>query len=496
MRGVGCSGVAGTKDDQEDWMSEQSPSYSITMRLRYPERVGELGRITSAIGEADGFIGAVDIVEVRKDTITRDFTVYARNEGHGEQIVARIRQLPRVEVVSVSDRTFLLHLGGKIEITGKAPVKTRDDLSMAYTPGVARVCRAIHRDPDASFALTIRRNTVAVVTDGTAVLGLGDIGPRAALPVMEGKALLFKEFGGVDAFPICLDTQDVDEIVETCVRLAPTFGGINLEDISAPRCVEIEERLIPRVDIPVFHDDQHGTAVVTLAALENSLKVVGKDLHEVRIVINGAGAAGTAIARLLLSLGAANLIMCDRQGAIFDDASNQRNPLKQWIARHTNSEKQQGMLSQIVRGADVFIGVSAGGVLAEEDVKQMARDAIVFALANPDPEISPELAAPHCRVVATGRSDYPNQINNVLCFPGLFKGVLEVRASRITEEMKVAAARAIAGVISETELSPGYIIPSVFDRRVAEAVAAAVSQAALEAGVARRRTTPVHLDAG
>jgi malate dehydrogenase (oxaloacetate-decarboxylating) len=477
-------------------MGVQSPSYSVTMRLRYPDRAGQLGRITSVIGDADGFIGAVDIVDVRKDTITRDITVNARNEHHGEEIVERVRQMPSVEVISVSDRTFLLHLGGKIEVTGKVPVKTRDDLSMAYTPGVARVCRAIHSDPDASFALTIRRNMVAVVTDGSAVLGLGNIGPRAALPVMEGKALLFKEFGGVDAFPICLDTQDVDEIIETCIRLAPTFGGINLEDISAPRCVEIEERLIPQVDIPVFHDDQHGTAVVALAALENALKVVGKNLADVRIVINGAGAAGTAIAKLLLSVGAGHIVVCDRQGAISDDARSDRHPLKRWIAEHTNEEKQTGTLSDVMRGADVFIGVSAADVLTENDVKSMAKDGIVFALANPDPEISPELAAPHCKVVATGRSDYPNQINNVLCFPGLFKGVLDVRASRITEEMKVAAARAVAAVIAENELSADYVIPSVFDRRVADAVASAVSTAAIEADVARRRTKPAHLGTG
>ncbi|MBW3596063.1 MAG: NAD-dependent malic enzyme [Planctomycetes bacterium] len=477
-------------------MGVQSPSYSVTMRLRYPDRAGQLGRITSVIGDADGFIGAVDIVDVRKDTITRDITVNARNEHHGEQIVSRVREMPHVEVISVSDRTFLLHLGGKIEVTGKVPVKTRDDLSMAYTPGVARVCRAIHAEPDASFALTIRRNMVAVITDGSAVLGLGNIGPRAALPVMEGKALLFKEFGGVDAFPICLDTQDVDEIIETCIRLAPTFGGINLEDISAPRCVEIEERLIPQVDIPVFHDDQHGTAVVALAALENSLKVVGKNLGEVKIIINGAGAAGTAICKLLLSMGAGRIVVCDREGAISPDDSDDRHPLKRWVAENTNPEQETGSLSDVIRGADVFIGVSAADVLSEDDVKRMAKDAIVFALANPDPEISPELAAPHCKVIATGRSDYPNQINNVLCFPGLFKGVLEVRASRITEEMKVAAAKAIAAVITETELSPDYVIPSVFDRRVADAVALAVSTSAVDAGVARRRTKPAHLGTG
>ncbi|GAB4135096.1 MAG: malate oxidoreductase [Planctomycetaceae bacterium] len=467
-------------------MSHQSPSYSITVRLRYPDEPGALGRITSAIGEANGIIGAVDIVDVRQGVITRDITVNASNVEHGEAIVEAIRSIDNVTVLKVSDRTFLIHLGGKIEVNSKIPVKTRDDLSMAYTPGVARVCRAIHEDPDSSFALTIRRNTIAVVSDGSAVLGLGDIGPRAAMPVMEGKALLFKEFAGVDAFPICLETQDVDEIVRTCELIAPTFGGINLEDISAPRCVEIEEKLIPRLEIPVFHDDQHGTAVVVVAALHNALKVVGKKIEDIRILINGAGAAGVAVTKLLKAVGATHIIACDRSGAIHTKREETLNPVKQWLADNTNENQFSGSLSEVIAGTDVFIGVSGPDVLTVEDIQSMADDPIVFALANPDPEIAPELANPYVRVMATGRSDYPNQINNVLCFPGLFRGMLDVRARRVTEEMKIAAAFAIANVLSDEELLEDYIIPSVFDRRVTTAVAEAVAEAAIDSGVARR----------
>lgn len=464
------------------------------MRLRYADEPGALGRITSTIGEADGIIGAVDIVDVRQGSITRDITVNASNVEHGERVTAAVREVDGVEVLQVSDRTFLMHLGGKIEVTSKVPVKTRDDLSMAYTPGVARVCMAIHDDPDASFALTIRRNTVAVVSDGSAVLGLGDIGPRAAMPVMEGKALLFKEFAGVDAFPICLNTQDVDEIVRTCELIAPGFGGINLEDISAPRCVEIEERLVPLLEIPVFHDDQHGTAVVVLAALHNALKVVGKDIGQIRITVNGAGAAGVAVTKLLKSVGARDIVTCDRSGAIFPGRTEHMNPVKQWLADNTNAENRSGTLSNVIAGSDVFIGVSGPNVLTVGDVQSMADDPIVFALANPDPEIAPELAVPHVRVMATGRSDYPNQINNVLCFPGLFRGMLDVRARRVTEEMKIAAAFAIAEVLSDNELLEDHIIPSVFDRRVAPAVAEAVANAAVESGVARRLPKKVEVD--
>jgi malate dehydrogenase (oxaloacetate-decarboxylating) len=446
--------------------------------------------MTSAIGDAGGSIGAVDIVDSREGVITRDFSVQASDVAHGERIVKTVNALAGVEVVNVSDRTFLMHLGGKIEVVSRVPIKTRDDLSMAYTPGVARVSLAIAEDPDASFNLTIRRNTVAVVSDGSAVLGLGNIGPRAAMPVMEGKALLFKEFGKVDAFPICLETQDVEEIIRTVKFLAPTFGGINLEDISSPRCVEIEERLRSELEIPVFHDDQHGTAIVVLAALKNALRVVGKKMEEIFVVINGAGAAGVAIAKLLLSVGVSKMVVCDRSGSIHKGRADETNPLKSWLAEHTNAEQQSGRLSDVIEGADVFIGVSSAGALNGSDVAKMAQDAIVFALANPDPEITPEDAQPHVRVMATGRSDYPNQINNVLCFPGLFRGLLDVRSRDVNEPIKIAAADAIAAVISENELHPDYIIPSVFDRRVALAVAETVARVAIETGVARRGQVP------
>lgn len=471
-------------------MPHHNPSYAITIRLRYPDEAGQLGNITTAIGEAKGLIGAVDIVNVRDELITRDVTVNATDVEHGRRVVEAVKKIEGVHIVNVSDRVFLLHLGGKIEVTAKAPVKTRDDLSMAYTPGVARVCRSIFDDPEASFALTIRKNTVAVVTDGSAVLGMGNIGPRAAMPVMEGKALLFKEFGGVDAFPICLDTQDTNRIVETICLLAPSFGGINLEDISAPRCIEIEERLISQLDIPVFHDDQHGTAIVVLAGLRNALKLVDRSLASSRIVVNGAGAAGIAVTKLLLAAGAKTIVVCDRAGTIFPGRQDNMNEAKQWLAEHTNPDQTTGSLSDAIRGADVFIGVSAAGALQPADVAQMNSNAIVFALANPDPEISPEDAPANVRVMATGRSDYPNQVNNVLCFPGLFRGVLDVRARRVNDEMKLAAAHAIAEVIGENEVHPDYIIPSVFDRRVVQDVAKAVSEAALQTDVARRRQKP------
>ncbi|HUG93052.1 MAG TPA: malic enzyme-like NAD(P)-binding protein [Planctomycetaceae bacterium] len=471
-------------------MHHRNPSYSITIRLRYPDAPGRLGRVTLAIGEAEGLIGAVDIVDVRAGYVTRDFTVYARDVEHGERIVNRVQAIPEVEVQKTSDRTFLLHLGGKIEVKSKIPVKTRDDLSMAYTPGVARVCRAIYEDPEAAFNLTIRRNTVAVVTDGSAVLGMGNIGPRAALPVMEGKALLFKEFAGVDAFPICLDTQDTHRIIDTVRFLAPTFGGINLEDIASPRCMEIEQALAEQLDIPVFHDDQHGTAIVVLAALKNALRVVSKDLSNLRVTMNGAGAAGIAIAKLLHSVGVSQIVLCDRSGAIYDGRTENMNPVKQAIAEHTNPDRVAGPLSEAVSGADVFIGVSGPDVLSVADVRRMGDSPIVFALANPDPEIAPEAALPYVAVMATGRSDYPNQINNVLCFPGFFRGMLDVRARQVTESMKIAAAEAIAAVIAENEVLPDYIIPSVFDRRVATSVAEAVSRAAVESGVARRQQKP------
>jgi len=460
--------------------------YSITVRLRLANRPGMLGQVTSAIGAAGGNIGAVDIVEVGTGQILRDITVAAGDELHGERIVEALKGVPHVTVVSVSDRTFLRHLGGKIEIHNKRPLQTRSDLSMAYTPGVARVCLAIQKDPESVFKLTIKRNCIAIVTDGTAVLGLGDIGPAAAMPVMEGKAMLFKEFGSIDAFPICLDTKDPDEIVRTVKAIAPGFGGINLEDISAPRCFEIEERLKRELDIPVFHDDQHGTAVVVLAALINALKIVGKRMEEIKVVVLGIGAAGIACSKILLNAGVRNLIGCDLSGAIYRGREEDMNQAKEWYAAHTNPDNVRGQLSEVIEGADLFLGLSGPKAITAESLRRMNRDPIVFALANPTPEIMPDEAAPYARIVATGRSDYPNQINNVLSFPGIFRGALDCRASDINEEMKLAAAHALASVIGPEELHPEYIVPSVFNRRVAPLVAAAVEEAARRSGVARR----------
>jgi malate dehydrogenase (oxaloacetate-decarboxylating) len=462
--------------------------YSITLRLRLANKPGVLGLVTSTIGAAGGSIGAIDIVEAGFDQLVRDITIATGNDQHAKEIVEAVKCLPGVTFINVSDRVFLLHIGGKIEIKSKIPIQTRADLSRAYTPGVARVCMAIHEDPAKVFTLTIKRNCVAVVTDGTAVLGLGDIGPAAAMPVMEGKAMLFKEFAGIDAFPICLDTKDVDQIVATVKAIAPGFGGINLEDISAPRCFDVERRLRAELDIPVFHDDQHGTAVVVLAAAINAMRVVGKRLDESKVVVSGAGAAGTACARMLVAAGVRNLIGCDINGVIHRERSGQGI---QWWIDNTNPNDQRGTLNDVIGGADLFLGVSAGGVLTGAMVQRMARDPIVFALANPAPEITPEEAAPYARVIATGRSDYPNQINNVLCFPGIFRGALDCRASEINEEMKLAAAHAIAGIISDAELQPDYIIPSVFNRRVTPAVAAAVEEAARRTGVARRERSGV-----
>jgi malate dehydrogenase (oxaloacetate-decarboxylating) len=467
---------------------ERSPSdsYSLTLRVKLSTRAGTLGEVATAIGKAGGDIGAIDIVSVGRDYIIRDITVNTVSSEHEEKIVDAVKCIDGIEVINVSDRTFLMHIGGKIEVVSKMPLKTRADLSMAYTPGVARVCEAIHADPEKAFNLTIKKNTVAVVTDGTAVLGLGDIGPAAAMPVMEGKAMLFKEFGGVNAFPICLSTKDPDEIVRTVKAIATAFGGINLEDISAPRCFEIEERLKEELDIPVFHDDQHGTAVVVLAALINALKIVGKQMSEIRVVVNGVGAAGVACTKIVMAAGVRNIIGCDQQGAIYRGRREHMNPVKEWYAEHTNPNVEKGALHHVIKGTDVFLGLSVPGVLSVDDVKQMAPKPIVFAMANPTPEIMPEDAAPYVAVMATGRSDYPNQINNVLCFPGIFRGALACRASRINEEMKLAAANAIAGIISDSELHPEYIVPSVFDKRVAEAVAHGVEEAAYQTRVARR----------
>jgi malate dehydrogenase (oxaloacetate-decarboxylating) len=443
--------------------------------------------VTSAIGEAGGDIRAVDLVELVKDVIVRDLTINARDETHGHEIVVAIRRVEGVRVVNVSDRTFLAHLGGKIAIRNKVPLKTRDDLSMAYTPGVARVCLAIRENPDRAFALTIKQNAVAIVTDGTAVLGLGDIGPEAALPVMEGKSLLFKEFADVDAFPVCLATKDVDEIVRTVRNIAPVYGGINLEDISAPRCFAIEERLRETLDIPVFHDDQHGTAVVVLAALLNALRIVRKELGDISAVVCGVGAAGTATIEILRSVGVRRILGVDEHGILAPGRAQPMDAMKGRVAAETNPEDRRGHLADAIEGADVFVGLSVPGVLRTQDVKAMGRDPIVFAMANPVPEIMPEDAAPHVRVMATGRSDYPNQINNVLCFPGFFRGLLDCRAVRVTDEMKVAAAQAIASVVSRKELHEEYIIPSVFNKKVAPAVAREVVRAAQRGGLARRR---------
>ena len=461
-------------------------TYSITLRAQYPNKPGMLGRIAGAIGDAGGDIGAVDLVRTNPSTIVRDISIDARDDEHGRGIVDVVRKLRGVTIRSVSDPIFTAHEGGKIEIHNKTPVAGRADLSRVYTPGVARVCLAIQRAPEAAWSLTIKKNTVAIVTDGTAVLGLGDIGPLAALPVMEGKAMLFKEFGGVDAWPICLDTKDVDEIVNTVKYLAPAFGGINLEDISAPRCFEIERRLKEELDIPIFHDDQHGTAVVVLAALLNALKLVQKEMSDLKVVISGVGAAGIACAKIFLSVGITDIIGCDRRGAVYRGRKEGMNPIKEWFAEHTNAKGLSGSLSDAIEGADLFLGVSAPDLLTADDVQKMNHDAIVFALANPDPEIRPEVAVPHVRVMATGRSDFPNQINNVLCFPGLFRGVLDARAWDINEPMKVAAAHAIAGSVGKSELSDEYIIPSVFNRSVFQHVARATSEAAYESGAAER----------
>jgi malate dehydrogenase (oxaloacetate-decarboxylating) len=464
-----------------------SASYSFTIRLEIRNKPGMLGRVTSVIGKAGGDIGAVDLVEMTGTSVIRDMTVKARDSDHAHRIIDLLKKATGVRVANISDRTFLMHLGGKIEVRSKVPIRSRDDLSMAYTPGVARVCLAIKEDPQRAFTLTIKQNTVAVVTDGTAVLGLGDIGPEAAMPVMEGKAMLFKELGGVDAFPICLNTKDPDKIVETVKYIAPAFGGINLEDISAPRCFEIEERLKKELDIPVFHDDQHGTATVVAAALLNSLKIVRKDVRRLKVVVSGVGAAGTATIKILLALGVRNIVGVDEHGTIYRGRPVGMDFMKTWVASATNPQNLKGKMSDAVKGADVFIGLSVPRVLTVRDVKSMARDRIVFAMANPVPEIQPEEADRFVRVMATGRSDYPNQINNVLCFPGFFRGLLDSRARTVNEEMKIAAAHAIASCVARRELGPEYIIPSVFNKQVAPAVAREVAKAAQKTGVARRR---------
>ena len=456
-------------------MASTSPGYGITIRVDGPASAQPVSEITQAISAAGASITALDVVESVLDRVVIDVTCDAIDAEHAEAITAALSKNPNLNVRKVSDRTFLLHLGGKIEISSKVPLKTRDDLSRAYTPGVARISQAIAKDPSDLRRLTIKRNTVAVVTDGSAVLGLGNIGPGAALPVMEGKAALFKRFADVDAWPVCLDTQDVDEIVRTVQIIAPVYGGINLEDISAPRCFEIEARLRDLLDIPVFHDDQHGTAIVVLAALTNALKLVKKDLKSTKIVLSGVGAAGTAVARLLVAKGAQNIIGFDKDGLVFEDKGDS-DPMRKWFVTNCSPGSFRGDLHEAMKDADIFIGVSAPNVLTEGDIKSMAKNAIVFALANPDPEIDPVIARKHAAVVATGRSDQPNQINNVLAFPGIFRGLLDANISKITDSMLVLAAEAISSCVSSEQLNANFIVPSVFDLNVVQKVAAAVKQ--------------------
>ena len=453
-------------------------SFSLTLRLQIPNRVGMLASVTSAIASSGGTLGHIDLVERTRSIAIRDITVDAASTEHAETIVQAVKALPEITLINVYDRTFNLHRGGKISIASRIALKSQEDLAMAYTPGVGRICMAIANDPEQVYSLTIKQNTVAIVTDGSAVLGLGNLGAAAALPVMEGKAMLFKEFAGIDAFPICLTGQDTNTIVETVKQIATVFGGVNLEDIAAPRCFEIEKQLRQDLDIPVFHDDQHGTAIVTLAALINALKLVHKSMAQVRIVINGAGAAGVAIARLLRKAGAENILMCDSKGIL----STQRTDLNE--EKREFAVSQMGSLSGALVGADVFVGVSAPGVLTREMVLSMAKERIVFAMANPIPEIQPELVTNDVAVMATGRSDYPNQINNVLAFPGVFRGALDCRASTITTTMYLEAAQAIASLVKPSDLNREHIIPSVFDDRVVTAVAAAVQQAARSEGIA------------
>ena len=455
-----------------------SVSYSITVRLEVPASGTAVGRLTTAVESSGGSVTGLDVTASGHERLRIDVTIAASSTAHAGEIVTKLRDIEGVTIGKVSDRTFLMHLGGKIEMNSKHPIRNRDDLSMVYTPGVARVCMAIAANPDDARRLTIKRNSVAVVTDGSAVLGLGNIGPKAALPVMEGKAALFKRFAGIDAWPLCLDTQDTDEIVAIVKAIAPGFAGINLEDISAPRCFEIEARLREALDIPVFHDDQHGTAIVVLAALTNALRCVGKEIGALRVVMSGAGAAGTAILKLLLAAGVKHAVVADIHGVVHAErpdlvGAGEGSALR-WIADNTNPEGVTGTLKEAVVGADVFIGVSAPNVLNGPDIARMAENAIVFALANPDPEVDPAEAREHAAVVATGRSDFPNQINNVLVFPGVFRGLLDARASEISIDMLLRAAAAIAHVVKDDELNPNFIIPTVFHPDVPNAVAAAV----------------------
>lgn len=461
-----------------------SPSYRITVRAAIDNQVGMFAKLAMAIGEAGGNLGSVDIVRAEKGTLIRDISIDARDQEHERAIVKRIKLIKGVKVLKVMDRTFAAHEGGKIEIRPRVPVRDRSDLSMVYTPGVARICRDIHENPEHVYRYTIKHNTIAVITDGTAVLGLGNIGPQAAMPVMEGKCMIFKEFAGLDAFPIALATKDPDAIVETVKNISVPFGGICLEDISAPRCFDIETRLRALLDIPVIHDDQHGTAVVVLAALINVGRLLKKDIRKLRVVIAGAGAAGAATSRILLSYGIKDIVACNRGGALIPSRKD-LDPHAMALAKATNPRKFKGTLQDAMVGANVFIGLSGPNIISGSDIKKMAKGAVVFALANPDPEVQPEEALPLVRVLATGRSDYPNQINNMLSYPGIFRGLIDAHARGVNEEIKFAAARAIAGIVKDSELYEDYIIPSIFDRKVIAAVARAVHDTAVKTGLAR-----------
>jgi malate dehydrogenase (oxaloacetate-decarboxylating) len=463
-----------------------SPSYSITIRVEIENRIGMFARIATAISGAGGDLGSVDIVRVEKGKIIRDITVNAHDEEHEQAIVKAIKALPGVKVVRSSDRTFFSHEGGKIEIKNKLPVRDRNDLSKVYTPGVARVCMDIFLHKEHAYRYTIKGNAVAIISDGTAVLGLGDIGPEAALPVMEGKAMLFKEFAGIDAFPIVLATKNVEEIITTVKNIAPAFGGINLEDFSAPHCFEVESRLRKMLDIPVFHDDQHGTAVVVLAALINVARLLKRDMKKFRIVVVGAGAAGTAVTNILLASGVKDITVCDKTGILYAGRRQDMDPYRRRLAQATNPRMLKGPIAVAMKDADVFIGLSAPNVITANDIRTMAKNPVVFALANPDPEIAPEEAMPLVRIMATGRSDYPNQINNMLGFPGIFRGLLDVRATGVNEAIKLAAGKAIAHTVLTEELHEDYIIPSIFDRSVVASVAAAVSEAARKTGLTKK----------
>jgi malate dehydrogenase (oxaloacetate-decarboxylating) len=461
-----------------------SPSYSITIRSEIESRIGMFAQIATAISKAGGDLGSIDIVRIEKGKIVRDITVNARDEEHEKEIVRSVKNIKGVKIIRVMDRTFFAHQGGKIEIHNKMPLRNRDDLSKVYTPGVARICMDIHENKRHAYRYTIKGNSVAIVTDGTAVLGLGDIGPEASMPVMEGKAMIFKEFAGIDAFPVALQTKDTEEIINTIRNISPTFGGISLEDISAPRCFEIERKLQQGLDIPVIHDDQHGTSVVVLAALINVARLLKRKIEKFKVVIVGAGAAGTATALMLSAYGITDVVVCDTAGAIYEGRRQNMNPYKRALAKKTNPRNLKGSISDVMKGADVFIGLSSPGIITGDDIKAMSADPVVFALANPEPEIAPEEALPIVRVLATGRSDYPNQINNMLSFPGIFRGLLDVRARGVNEEVKFAASRAIAHTVKDDELTEDYIIPSIFDKKVVISVAHAVAETAKATGIA------------